>query len=105
MADDFTYEGEPVELEINGSGFLGGPKVIFPVCRRAIAGTAISDLGIFRAGGGVPCLARGLKVLQESAEPTEAGRRLLTELQALHDALAEAAPPLPEIEAEGLALG
>lgn len=39
---------------------------------------------------------RGLKILRESAEPTELGARILRDLSALHDALVTAAPPLPE---------
>lgn len=40
--------------------------------------------------------ARGLKILRESGETTELGARLLRDLADLHEALVEAAPPLPE---------
>lgn len=39
--------------------------------------------------------ARGLEILRERARPTPTGRRLLAELQALHDHLAALAPPPP----------
>ncbi len=49
--------------------------------------------------------AAGLRILETQGEPTGSGRRLISELRALHDALVADAGPLPIAPLEGPGLG
>lgn len=49
--------------------------------------------------------ARGLEILRDKARPTATGRRLLSELQRLHDALVALAPPAPPPDADAMPPG
>jgi len=107
-----TWTPSPVRPDLRPlDGVLLAVHAFIPVAalhdRMAAADHPLSKTGRFpvRRHEVLSSNARGMAVLADKAEPTEAGARLLRDLKALHEVLQERAPEPPDLSLEGPSVG